>query len=293
MSSRDFSFTYDGPPVQEGSIDARDLAPSLLALADLVDEAAPLVHSEVARLSVRIKPTFEKGSFVVHFDIADLYSKFISLFGSPEAQAWSAFFQIVGLAGAMGVLQLIKKAKGRKPTSVSFEHTEKVTLTFEGELPEQYDKRVWELFENARARKAIEKLVSPVADKGFESFKIYTGKEEALSVTTEEAPFFKAPPDKNDRHVVEFETRLVIVAMSFNAGNKWRVWDGSKTLYVSLGDEAFNESVQKGIETFRKGDSLYVTLKITQWVENSTLNAEHTIVKVHRHEVPPKQSPLL
>lgn len=293
MTPRNFSFSYDGPPVSEGTIDARDLAPSLLALADLVDEAAPLVHSDLARLSVRIKSNFEKGSFVVNFDITDLYSKFVSLFGSPDAQAWSSFFQIIGLTGVAGVLQLVKRSKGRKPSVVTFERSEKVSITFDGELPEQYDKHVFELFENIKARKAIEKLVSPITEKGFESFKIKDGSQESLSVTPSEANYFKAPPDKNERTISEVDARLVIIAMSFNSGNKWRVTDGARNFYVSILDDAFNEQIQNGQAVFGKGDSLFVQLRTTQWFEDSQLHAEHAIAKVHKHERPVKQSKVL
>ena len=78
MSANAFSLVYDGPPVAEGTIDARDLAPALLALADLIDEAAPVVDPELPRLSLRVRPDFREGSFEVYLELANLYSKFVS-----------------------------------------------------------------------------------------------------------------------------------------------------------------------------------------------------------------------
>lgn len=94
MSANAFSLVYDGPPVAEGTIDARDLAPALLALADLIDEAAPVVDPELPRLSLRVRPDFREGSFEVYLELANLYSKFVSLFSGPDAQAWASFLQI-------------------------------------------------------------------------------------------------------------------------------------------------------------------------------------------------------
>ncbi len=61
MTDTTFSIVYDGEPVAEGTIDARDLAPALLAFADLVDEAAPLIDPNLPRISVRVRPIFRRG----------------------------------------------------------------------------------------------------------------------------------------------------------------------------------------------------------------------------------------
>jgi hypothetical protein len=290
MNSNEFSIIYDGKPVEEGTIDARDLAPALLAFADLVDEAAPLIDPNLPRISLRVRPDFKKGSFEVYFELANLYSKFVSLFSGPDAQAWSSFFQIVGLAGVAGVFQLIKRAKGRKPTKITIEHKETVVITFEGDDPISVDSRVWQLFQNPRARKAIELIISPLMDRGFDLFKIKHKGKDSLSVTENEAVYFKAPEDQNGETLSEMETRVVIVSPSFNAGNKWRVSDGARNLYVAIRDEAFERSVQQGTEAFRKGDTLYVTLQTRQWLEGGKLTAEYSLVKIHRHEQAPTQS---
>ena len=190
-------------------------------------------------------------------------------------------------------LQLIFRAKGRKPTKVTIERKETVTVTFEGEQPMAVDHRVWQLFQNQRARKAIERMHSPLIERGFNLFKIKSGNGDSLVVSDAEAPYFKAPNEHESETVSETETRVVIVAPSFNAGNKWRVTDGARTLYVAIRDQAFDRAVQLGTEAFRKGDTLHVTLQTTQWVEDGKLCAEHAIAKVHRHEHGPHQERLI
>lgn len=293
MTNAAFSVVYDGRPVEDGTIDARDLAPALLAIADLIDEAAPLVDPELPRLSLRVRPDFKEGSFEVYLDVANLYSKFVSLFSGPDAQAWASFLQIIGIAGVAGVFQLIKRSKGRKPTKVTIEHRESVTIHFEGEQPFKVDSRVWQLFQNNRARQAIEKIINPLMGRGFDLFKIKHIGKETLVVTEAEAAYFKSPTHHEGETVSEFETRVVIVSPSFNAGNKWRVSDGARTLYVAIHDQAFERAVQQGSEAFRKGDTLHVTLETRQWLEGGKLCAEHAISKVHRHDEGPQQQKLL
>ena len=102
-----------------------------------------------------------------------------------------------------------------------------------------------------------------------------------------------APSEHEGETTSETDARVVIVSPSFNSGNKWRVSDGARTLYVAIRDEAFERSVQVGGEAFRKGDTLHVTLQTTQWVEDGKLRAEYSIAKVHRHEPGPEQRKLL
>jgi hypothetical protein len=294
MKATQFSIVYDGEPLADGTIDARDLAPCILALADLVDETAPLVDPALPRISLRVRPNFKEGSFEVLLDVANLYTKFVSLFSGPDAQAWSSFFQIVGIAGAAGIFQLIFRSRGRKPTRVTIERKESVTVTFEGDTPIAVDPRVWALFQNPRARKAIERMLLPLLERGFDLFKIKDSNgAETLRVTEREAPYFKAPAEHENETVSEVDTRVVIVSPSFNLGNKWRVTDGARTLYVKISDQAFERAVQQGTEAFRKGDTLHVTLQTTQWTEKGRLMAEHAIAKVHRHEPGPQQQKLL
>ena len=217
----------------------------------------------------------------------------MSLFSGPDAQAWSSFFQIIGLAGVAGFFQLVKRSKGRKPTKVTIEKKETITITFEGDDPVTVDNRVWQLFQNIRARKAIEKIMSPLIERGFNLFKIRHAGKETLSVSEDEAGYFVAPSEHEGETISETDARVVIVSPSFNSGNKWRVNDGARTLYVAIRDEAFERSVQVGEEVFRKGDILHVTLQTTQWVEEGKLRAEYSIAKVHLHEPGPEQRKLL
>lgn len=90
-----FSIIYDGEGLAEGSIDVKDLAPALLALAEVVDEAQPLVPELDARLSLRVRSNFEHGSFEVHLELAKLYQQIVGLFSGQDATAFANLFQIL------------------------------------------------------------------------------------------------------------------------------------------------------------------------------------------------------
>jgi hypothetical protein len=159
-----FSIVYDGQAVAEGAIEARDLAPALLALAEVFEEAQSVVPQPDARITLRVRAGFERGSFEVHLELVKLYQQVVSLFTGQDATALANLFQILGIAGVaglLGILQLIKRARGRKPVSVTIEHTQRVRIVFEGDDPIEVDRRVWQLFSKMSVRKAIEQVIAP------------------------------------------------------------------------------------------------------------------------------------
>ena len=57
MSQTSFSIAYDGPAVESGSMDVRDLAPALLALGQLFDAANSVLNDERTTISVNVQAT--------------------------------------------------------------------------------------------------------------------------------------------------------------------------------------------------------------------------------------------
>lgn len=295
MASNEFSLVYDGPSVTEGTIDARDLAPALLALADLIDAAAPMVSPPLATVSVRVKSEFPRGSFEILLSLSSLYDRMMTIFSGQEASAWSNLFQILGISGRdllPGLLPLIKRARGRKPTSVTMTQNSTTTIIFEGDEPITVDSPVWKLFEDANARRAAEKLVSPLVGRGIDSLKVKHDGHETFEVTESEAEYFKAPETRDDSSANDSQLWVTITAPSFVPGNKWRVTDGTRSLLVTIEDPEFMRSVQDSRASFRKDDTLYITMRTTQWMSGGKLASEYSIIKVHEHQQILKQRPM-
>lgn len=52
MSRADFTLTYDGPALQDHEMDARELAPAMLAVGELFDAMNILLNGEAAEVTV-------------------------------------------------------------------------------------------------------------------------------------------------------------------------------------------------------------------------------------------------
>ncbi len=289
----EFTVVYDGDALRDGSIDVRDLAPALLGLGDLVGETNREVTGGQVEVALRVRSEFDRGSFHVTLEIQQLYDRFVQIFSGPDATAWATFLSLLGISG-IGLFQLVKRSKGRKPKSVvEIEQTNKVRIEFEGEEPVELDKRVLRLFDNSRVRRAIQAVVQPVLRAGIDILKLRHRDRETFSVDKSEAEAFIAPESQASEAVSQSERMLRILSPSFKEDNKWRVNDGTSSFYVWLRDPEFLGRVQDGIEVFRKGDILHAVVETRQWEEDGELHAEQSIIQVIRHESRPQQPPLL
>ena len=70
MSSANLSIKYDGLAVEDGTMPVHELAPALLAIADLVQAANTEFNGSRARVSINVTAPPKGGSFQIDLSIA-------------------------------------------------------------------------------------------------------------------------------------------------------------------------------------------------------------------------------
>lgn len=283
-----FEIVFDGQKLHDGKIDVRDLAPSLLSLSDLLDEASTRYAPQCGKVSLRVKPNFEKKCFKIYLDIAQsYYSKFVELFSSQEVQAWAAVASIIGVSG-YGLFQLLLKAKNRKPEKViTIEHTEKVKVIFEGDDEIEVPKEALALFQNNRARKAVAHIFKPLKRGGAEKMKIQQGKKTFLEVDTSQASYFDYEDVDIDELESETQKILGIISPSFKEGNKWKLNDGSQIEFYEITDQHFLDLVRNKKILFGINDFLLAKVRTYQKIEDHKIRTRHEITEARKFH-PPK-----
>lgn len=278
-----FSLVFDGEPLDEGSMDVRELAPALLGLADTVDEATRILWGEAARVSLRVRASFRRDSIQIDLELVRVvYQTFVDFFSSDQVAAWTNLFSLLGISG-FGLVQLVKRSKGKKPAQVLEKGRQPyVFVVFEGEEPIEVDSKLWWLFTNSKARDGMVRLVRPLRREGMRKLTIVRTPEQSVEITSSEAVYFKPIDPEEGKLVTEAEHVLQIVGISFKEGNKWRVSDGTRSFFATISDENFRERIRRG-EKFGANDRLRVILRTTQWIEGSDLKATHEIVKLLEH----------
>lgn len=288
-----FQIVYDGPALQSHEMDVRDLAPALLAISDVLDEANKITNGDKTKVQVNVRGSFKTGSFGIDFSVIQGgIDGFTSLFNSTQANAANNLLGILGFIGVptgYGLIQLLLKLRNRKIKKVIKEGNSKTVIEVEDEKIET-NARVIALFSNVKIRTGLQKIITePLSKEGIETFSVKKNKK-SVEVKNEEKDYFKLSdiPDEPLKDEVR-EVYLKALSVIFIEGNKWRFSDGTNEFFAVVKDEKFVQDVQKNRISFTKDDTFLVRLRETQWVTDLGLKTEHEIVEVIGHRSVAKQ----
>lgn len=289
-----FSIKYDGPALASHQMDVRELAPALIALSTLLEEANRTLYLDSAEVRVNVNGSFKGGSFGVDFvALQSIKDQIVSIFSGPGATAAANLFAIlsgIGLLGAGGLIGVIKWLRGRKPSSIRIEGDKTI---FELKLDEvietfEVDLETGKLYQSRVVRQSLARVIKPLETEGIDVFACGQDGATQAVVTKEEAEFFAVAASGED--VVSDDTSegvlLQIESAVFKDGNKWRFSDGSNSFFAVIADEGFRARIESGDERFGKGDVLVVDLRRVQSISDTGLKSEYIIDRVREHKAP-------
>lgn len=291
-----FSIKYDGPALASHQMDVRDLAPALIALSTLLEEANRAIYPESSEVRVSVHGTFKGGSFGIDFvALQSIKDQIVSIFAGQEATAAANLFGILGGIGMFsaaggGLIAVIKWLKGRKPSSVRIVNDKTIFEIVTSETIEtlEVDLAAGKLYQSRVVRQALAKVVKPLETEGIDVFACgRDGKTESV-VTKEDAVYFSVAASDSDvvSDSVSEKTLLQIESAVFKDGNKWRFSDGGSSFFAEITDEAFLGRINNGDERFGKSDILIVNLRKIQSISDTGLKSDYIVELVHEHKEP-------
>ena len=288
----EFQIIYDGPALENNEMDIKDLAPALLAVGDLLEEANKTLYGDLATVEVNVKGSFKTGCFQVDLTLVQsLASQLTTLLTSDQAVAVTQILSITGFnaMNGFGLIPLIQWVKNRPIKKITKVGDGKSTVEVDDEKKEVEDK-VIDLYRNIRARRSVETIIfQPLQKDGVDEFAVKHGKS-ITKVEDSEKEYFKTPDTQDevlDDQVVE--TNLQAVTVSFAEGNKWRFTDGNVVFNATVNDEGFINRVQENKEAFAKDDIMKVKLRKKQWVSDAGIKTEYEIEEIISHRPASKQ----
>ena len=288
-----FQLIYDGPSLENHEMDVKDLAPALLAVSDLLEEANTLIYSNKTKIQVNIKGSFKTGSFKIDFSLVqNMTDQLVNLFNTRESVAVGLILSLLGLSvkdGAVGLIQVLQWQKNRKIKKITKTGENKVTLEIDDESIETEEK-VIDLLKSIKVRKSLDVLINkPLSREGVEKFFVKHAAS-VVEIEEKEREFFRVP-EEGDELIEDkvSEKNLQAIGISFAEGNKWKFTDGNVTFYANVNDTDFINRVQDSRESFAKEDILKVQLRERQWITDSGIKTEYEIEKIINHRPSAKQ----
>lgn len=286
----EFRITYDGPALATHAMDARELAPALMAVADLLDASVRALQGDRAKAQIHVKGSFKTGSFTVDFTTAVSFMQAAKDIFAGEGMTAvanaTAVLTALGLAargGYTGVAQVLQWLRGRRITNVQMTEDGKVTL-HSGEETVEVDYPVFALLKDIPVRQAFDRVLAPLDRAGIDTFAAGDDRAFAVIVREDERRYFCAPTDQDEPLLEDTRTMAFsIVSLAFKEDNKWRLSDGNSTISARISDARFHSAVDANEASFSKGDVLICEVKVTQWHTQNGAKTDYEVIRVMEH----------
>lgn len=304
MSNETIHIVYIGEAVQDGSMDVRDLAPALLAIGEVCEQANRVVNGDRARVTVLVKADFQRGSFEVVLEVVQgLASQVQGLFTAPPVTDASSLLQSLGFSAGVGVsvIKLLKWLKGEKPAGTTTLANGNIQLTIQNSKLENVNievtPRVMQIATDHPTRRALEKMVKPLETEGIESIQARDDGVVAEEIAKDDRASFASgveagtstegePANRSTRKAL-----LEIRRLSFDPDhkNKWSFSEGQGSFNATITDNRFLDRVDQRQITFGRGDVVRVTVETETWMGPSGLKSEYRITEVQDIIPAPRQ----
>jgi len=288
QSQAKFSVAYDGNALRTHSMDVRDLAPALLSLGQLFDEANRILNGDKASVKLQVK-AHNEGSFEIVFELWQSYGSQITDFLSGDFVSAAINLKELVVGGGVGLFYLIKRLKGGKPDKITDLKNGFVRIEFDKDSLE-VSIELLRLYQDLAVRKSAEEVLKPLSKEGIDTFEIREKKKIIETITSDEIHYF-AVPEIGDEKIQEYEheSAYSIISLAFREDNKWRLYDGNSTINVSIKDEEFLRKVEQDLISFAKNDILMCRVRTTQWRTDIGLKTEYEVLEVIEHKAGARQ----
>lgn len=279
---------YDGEALKSGSMDVRELAPALLSIGSMLEEANRILNGDRATINVRVRSDFRTGSFRVFLELGQSLADQIAFLLDGE-KVWSAsdIAKQVGLSlgTTTSLIGLLKWLRGRPIRSTTVLENGNVRIETDSDFDAiEVSEGTMRLYRDPRVRQAMRGALKPLETKEIDAFEALDELNQPIhTIAKDELHFFTLP--KEDAKVIENSTTLwvYVLGVFFEENRKWHLFDGQRRLTASILDQRFLRDIEERVISFKKGDRLLVELLSRQISTSTGMKVEHEVTKVIDH----------
>lgn len=242
---------YDGPAVSGHEMDVQDLAPALLALADIIQIANKKFNGDHADIRVLVNADVEQKCFMIDLSLAmSLLDQARTFFDGERIKTAKEIAEWVGIIGGGsatvggGIFALLKLLKGK-------EHSAPLQITQEGGLVTIVGNGntivfPQETYQLAQDRAVVEKakiVMRPLAKAGYSDLAFIDDGAEVVRISDDEAEHI-AMAESDDigplptENVAEIRGPVRIKSPQYEGAAKWSLlWNG-RAIDAEMADKA-------------------------------------------------------
>ncbi|MDE2154663.1 MAG: hypothetical protein KGJ32_02040 [Xanthomonadaceae bacterium] len=269
---------YQGPAVDDGTMNVYDAAANMVAFSNFVVAAAHKLYGDEAQVTADIT-AFKHASFGTNllFQVAPAIAATLPILPMlPD---------LISVATTVKEsIELYRFLRGEKPAKVQHINDHSISVTNNSGNIIVVNTPALHLTLDRTAGEAAAQFIGTALSKpGVNQIEISTNGAPLVQATADEALFYRPISDEEILVESTVQMGLVIESLSFKDGNKWKMWNGSESLGYTMEDEDFIGRVNNG-EAFRKGDILTCDVRVTQTKSGGALKLQRAIVKVHDHK---------
>lgn len=309
MSEYEAIIRYDGPALVDHKMDIEDIAPALMALADLCKRANAMANDNRAAVRLYIDMDVEQHCAQFKLQIVQtVFETVKSLLADDSVTTAKTILEWIGLIGgpAIGLFRLLKLLNGRKVDSVSISVTDgkNVTQIHAGGDVYVVHPNVAKLMADPVALKKAKEVVRPATKPGYETVEFDDGKTVVEKFTKQEAILVEAVPPIDGPVAVETTIPASTVRAQVKIRKAVYVGTGKWSIQYDKGREmSFEEEAESWLADFQAnrvsappGSLLSVEMRVSaikldkdgEPIEEPS----YTITKVFGIDRPPEQQHL-
>jgi hypothetical protein len=300
---------YDGPALVQHDMDVRDLAPALLALADIVQFANKKFNGPAADMRVLVNADAEQQCFMLDLSLVQsLLEQAKGLLGTDHVKTAKEIAEWIGIigGGGCGLFQLLRLIRRRGESGTKFEMKQDaggntVTLTGGGHaitVPIQTYQLAQEKYVVDRAKDVIRPLEKP----GIESLAFLEGEQPVFEVNDQEASEIIATPAGEldpvpAESVSDIRGAVRIKSAQYEGSAKWALlWNG-RAIDAEMADKAAEwvARFQANLVSAPPNSTLEVSMTETVRLDDNGMavgKPVYVVREVHDVKPPPQQTGL-
>jgi hypothetical protein len=305
-----FEVAYYGPAVDDGTMDAKDAAGALIALAGLLNEANRVLNGSNVTSSVRVR-AFKQGSADFVVDLAQNYGLPAAVAFAP-AMHWTAEQVVSFVAGTGKVIWkrvgdklgdrvaetitdslwgIEKASEGRAPVKEEARGDGNTHYEFNGPIYGDVnfvtESPKAKLLKSGKIRKHLAQVVEPLEKAGVNGMDVIDGGKVVARITKDDVPIIKAAVGGLGKVVKLKPTRgptwLQVIGPVFEEKSKWKFKaPHGEEMTVEI-PEDYWEGPIKGGERFGHGDALLVDLETNPQMIDGEMRFSHRLHAVLQH----------